>query len=425
MKGKITKYISVLTAALACNYAYLAQAKNYKELMLTRNGSFYEVKIERVGSSKLTYTNTNHPKWGTIRIPNSYVYAVLRQDGNHIFFNEDGSYISVIENKPNLEGDILFLKSHKFFPVYDVKFVDDGVVYKLSDSPNASLYQIERAKVFMLKKADKTVLLFDDKYGLGKNASIAPPSKWKMPTPRTDIAASTFSPSDSIDTQQLVNSVNAARPYALHDRTTMLEYQFQRGRYQETVNGISFIRQRVADIKMQNGLMVTYVKQLPFDGNHNRTDKVPRDYYDYLFPIELDAKGNYFLTHNIVGDLMLIERRNGYGVLIPADLQPGMHLPCGKMTIRGRSFKGKAMIVETAYRDWYVVNEETMTTSAGTFNCIKLRGRIQVVTNGGKPVVQKIACWLAKDIGIVCYDTLNESSGEKVPLTLCLTRIQK
>ncbi len=425
MAIRFVKLAVPLVLIMALSYALPSRGKTHHDLMLTRNGSFYEVKIEKIGKSKLTYINLNHPKWGKLKTPTNYVYAVLRENGNHLFFDEKGDYSSVVEGSLNLEGDILFLNNHKFFPVYQVQFIDGGLVYKLSNDTRATLYQIERSKVFMLKKADKSVVLFDDKNGCGKNAVMAPASAWQLPAPRSDVAASVFSPDLGQEASSLANDIRAKNPYAVCNTTTMLEYQFQRGKYLEERHGVSYIRQKVADIKVQNGLLVTYVKQMVYDNNHRKARKVPEDYYDYLFPMEIDAKGNYFLTHNLVDDLMMIEQRKGYGVLITGDLQPGMHLPCGKMTIRGRSFSGKSITVEAEYRDWYVVREETMTTAAGTFNCMKLRGRISLVTNGGKPVVQKIACWMAKGIGMVCYDTLLEDSGEKVPLTLCLMRIQR
>ena len=121
---------------------------------------------------------------------------------------------------------------------------------------------------------------------------------------------------------------------------------------------------------------------------------------------------------------MQIDSRNGYGVLIPGDLKPGQRLSCSSITSTGKSFSGKKMTVQSTFKEWHVVGEVTLATQAGNFDCMKVRGLIYESLNGKKPTVYKVACYMAKGLGVICYDSLPLDGKSEVPLTMTLTRIQ-
>ena len=203
-----------------------------------------------------------------------------------------------------------------------------------------------------------------------------------------------------------------------------MEYGFQKEGYLENVNYVSYLRQQVTDLRANKGMIVPYMMQMIYNKNHGRVKGVPSEYYEYMFPVEIDGDGNYQLSHNIVQDLMEINSRHGFGVLIPGNLQPGQRLACGTITSTGKSFSGKKMTIQSVFKEWHVVEEVSMSTEAGIFNCMKLRGLIYESKNGKKPVVYKVACYLAKGLGVICYDSLPLDGKSKAPLTMCVTRIQ-
>ena len=51
---------------------------------------------------------------------------------------------------------------------------------------------------------------------------------------------------------------------------------------------------------------------------------------------------------------------------------------------------------------------------------MKLRGLIYRASDGKKPTVYKVACYLAKGLGVICYDSLPLDGKTEVPLTMCV-----
>ena len=105
-------------------------------------------------------------------------------------------------------------------------------------------------------------------------------------------------------------------------------------------------------------------------------------------------------------------------------MQQGMHLKTSTLYDNAKNLIGSTLKVETAYSDWQVVGEETITTPAGSFDCVKLTGHLaQKQGNNGKFNGEKITCWMARGIGIVQYETIADSDKNNEPFIVYLNKI--
>jgi len=417
------KLLTALLVAIGISSVNPVQAKE-RTLLLMRDGAFYDVEIKKISRYQVVFFNNGRKAQGKIKVPTSMVYAILAKDGNNVFFDEGGRQRIVPAGANDLEGDILFTRDFNFFPVYDLRINDEGLFYKVRNDQHAQYYKMERDNVFMVKHADKHVTLFSSKYVPAANAVVWPTEQPYVHAPRTDHSDREFQAATWMEARQLYDSVCQANPYILYKPGIMLEYGYQKAGYLSKVHGVSYIRQQVADLRANKGYIVPYLMQMVYDDDHDRVKGVPKDYYEYMFPVEIDAWGNYRLHHNIGQDLMQIDSRSGYGVLIPGDMKAGQRLTCSTQTTAGRTFGGKKVTIQSTFKEWHVVGEREITTTAGIFSCMKLRGLIYESINGKKPRAYKIACYMTKGLGIVCYDSMPLDGKEKEPLTLCLMRMQ-
>lgn len=393
-------------------------------LLLTRDGAFYDVTIKKISRNQVVFFNNRHKAQGKIKVDTKLVYAILDREGSNIFFDENGRQRIIPASNNDLEGTILFLNNYQFFRVYDLRINSEGLFYRIDNNNHSNYYKQERENVFMVKHNDKHVTLFTNKYGHAPSAVIYPFEEKYEPAPRQDVNTSIFQPATWQGADELYDSVCRVNPYALYKRGILMEYEIQRKDYVDDVNNVSYIKQQVADVRANKGMIVPYVMQMIYNKNHGKVKGVPSEYYEYMFPVEIDANGNYHLSHNILQDLMQIDSRNGYGVLIPGDLKPGQRLSCSSITSTGKSFSGKKMTVQSTFKEWHVVGEVTLATQAGNFDCMKVRGLIYESLNGKKPTVYKVACYMAKGLGVICYDSLPLDGKSEVPLTMTLTRLQ-
>ena len=61
------------------------------DIMITRDGAMIPVKIETISSSQVTFIDLKHKKRGRLKAPADFVYMILKEKGNNIFFDEDGN----------------------------------------------------------------------------------------------------------------------------------------------------------------------------------------------------------------------------------------------------------------------------------------------------------------------------------------------
>ena len=241
----------------------------------------------------------------------------------------------------------------------------------------------------------------------------------------SSVAESAFHPAPDLSPIALETAVNEKNPYALYRKGSIAEYCFQsKGKPAKWCGVSTYLQQIVIDEKIENGLLVAYVKQALFNKKHEPSKGIAASYKDYVFPTEIDTAGTYHLTHNFMQDVYFINKRRGYGVVIPNDMKPGMRLQCNMIYDNSKNGFGGLIKVETAYSDWQVVGEQKITTPAGTFDCIKLTGRIaQKQGEDGKFYGQQITCWIARGVGIVQYETISESDKKHEPFVAYLNRL--
>lgn len=239
------------------------------------------------------------------------------------------------------------------------------------------------------------------------------------------VTESVFHPAPDISPVALEIAVNEKNPYTLYRKGSVAEYCFQsKGKPAKFCGVSTFLQQIVIDEKIENGLLVAYIKQAFFNKKHEPSKGIAAKYKDYVFPTEIDTAGTYHLTHNFMQDIYFLSKRRGYGILIPGDMKPGMNLQSNTIYDNAKNGLGGLIKVETAYSDWQVVGEQQLTTPAGTFDCIKLKGRIATKQGeNGKFYGQQITCWMARGVGIVQYETIYEFDKKHEPFVVYLNRL--
>lgn len=221
--------------------------------------------------------------------------------------------------------------------------------------------------------------------------------------------------------------VNGKNPYTLYKKNMIAEYCFQyKGKQISYMGGPTYVQQIVSDVKVKNGQLVSFVQHAFFNKKHSPSKGISAKFKEFTFPTAIDTAGNYRWAHNILQDFLMIDDRKGYGVLIPNDMKLGMQLQCSTIYDKTKNGFGAIINLETTYSDWQVVSEEKVTTPAGTFDCMKLTGRLQQKNNGINPNTnEEITCWMARGIGIVRYETISSSDKKREPVILYLNSLEQ
>ena len=433
------------------------------DVMITRDGSMITVKVEKISSSQVTFIDLKHKKRGRLNAPADFVYMIMKEKGNNIFFDEEGYQTTSPAVKFDKKDNVMFLNRGEMIVIYNVSVGRDEVVYQLKDKKKAPQYKISKDEVFMIRNSDGTTTLYNDSYQKRQKeqqAAAAPTNTaLVMPTvstqqiatsPTSMPAASTstttvdsqstisqqllasgtaevnFVPAIGMNGAELEMKVNAINPYILFRKGAVAEYCFQyKGKQTQLEGGPTYVQQIVGEEKIENGLLVAYIRQEYFNKKHEPSKGIPASFRGYYYPVEIDTSGTYHLTHNLLYDIFLINKRQGYGVLIPGNMRPNMQL--SNSTLRDKvkhPLFGGNFGIETVYSNWQVVKEEKISTPAGTFDCIKLTGNIE--QNKGKgsfSARQKVTCWMARGIGIVQYETVNDSGKDSDPFIMYLNKL--
>lgn len=426
------------------------------DVMITRDGSMMTVKIEKISSSQVTFVDLKHKKRGRLNAPADFVYMIMREKGNNIFFDEEGNQTTSPVVKFEKKDNVMFLNRGEMFVVYNVAVGKDEVSYQLKDKKKAPVITVKKSEVFMIRNSDGTTTLYNDSYqerqkqqqaaaatttalatpsasvpqATVASATSTPPPAAQPTTGQQLLASNTaevgFFPAPEMPAAELEMKVNAINPYTLYRKGSVAEYCFQyKGKQTQWMNGPTYLQQIVSDEKIENGLLVAHIRQDFFNKSHEPLKSVSSAYKECVFPVEIDTAGTYHLTHNISKDFMVISKRRGYGVLVPGNLELGMRLKTSTLYDNAKNLFGGTVKVETVYSDWQVVGEEKITTPAGNFDCIKLTGQLsQKQGSNGKFNAEKITCWLARGIGIVQYETVSESDKSGEPFIIYLNKIE-
>ena len=429
------------------------------DVMITRDGSMMTVKVEKISSSQVTFIDLKHKKRGRLNAPADFVYMIMKEKGSNIFFDEEGNQTTSPVVKFDKKDNVMFLNRGEMFVIYNVSVGRDEVVYQLKDKKKAPQYKISKDEVFMIRNSDGTATLYNDSYqrkqkeqqaAAPTNTALAiptiPAQQAATPaTPATTAAAPVvtpqattgqqllasgttetgFAPAPDMNAAEIEMKVNAINPYTLYRKGSVAEYCFQyKGKQTQYMGGPTYFQQIVSDEKIENGLLIAYIKGAVFNKKHEPSKGIAASFKECVFPVEIDTAGTYHLTHNVAQDFFIISKRRGFGVLIPGVMQQGMQLKTSTLYDNAKNLIGGIVKVETAYFDWQVVGEEKITTPAGTFDCIKLTGHLaQKQGSNGKFNGEKITCWMARGIGIVQYETIADSDKKNEPFIVYLNKI--
>lgn len=429
------------------------------DVMITRDGSMMTVKVEKISSSQVTFIDLKHKKRGRLNAPADFVYMIMKEKGSNIFFDEEGNQTTSPVVKFDKKDNVMFLNRGEMFVIYNVSVGRDEVVYQLKDKKKAPQYKISKDEVFMIRNSDGTATLYNDSYqrkqkeqqaAAPTNTALAiptiPAQQAATPaTPATTAAAPVvtpqattgqqllasgttetgFAPAPDMNAAEIEMKVDAINPYTLYRKGSVAEYCFQyKGKQTQYMGGPTYFQQIVSDEKIENGLLIAYIKGALFNKKHEPSKGIAASFKECVFPVEIDTAGTYHLTHNVAQDFFIISKRRGFGVLIPGVMQQGMQLKTSTLYDNAKNLIGGIVKVETAYSDWQVVGEEKITTPAGTFDCIKLTGHLaQKQGSNGKFNGEKITCWMARGIGIVQYETIADSDKKNEPFIVYLNKI--
>ena len=235
-----------------------------------------------------------------------------------------------------------------------------------------------------------------------------------------------FHPAPEMSPIDIEMAVNAKKPYALFRKGAIAEYAFQyKGKRAQLMGKPTYVQQIVVDEKIENGLLVAYIQQAYLNKSHEPCKGIAASFKDYSFPTEIDTAGTYHWTHNLVQDMFFLSKRRGFGVLIPGDMSAGMQLESSTLYDDAKNLFGGTIKVETVYSNWTVAGEQEITVPAGTFQCVKLTGRLAQKQAKGKFFGETITVWLARGVGVVQYETITDSNKKSEPFVMYLNKLEQ
>ena len=448
---KTVRYCFLVAVALLLTLPVVAD----DDIMITRDGAMIPVKVETISSSQVTFTDLKHKKRGRLKAPADFVYMILKEKGNNIFFDEDGNQTTSPAKKLDKKDNVLFLNRGELLVVYNVSVGKDELTYQLKDKKKAPFVKVKKSDVFMIRNSDGTTTLYNDSYQERQRqlrqaqaasqpapqatASVSAPAAVPSAAPAAATAAGVagqqllasntletdFSPAPNLSAVDIEKAVNAKNPYTLYRKGSVAEYCFQyKGQQTQYAGGPTYYQQIVADEKIENGLLVAHIQCALFNKKHEPSKGISAQFKESIFPVEIDTAGTYHLTHNLAKDFFIITKRRGYGVLIPGDMQAGTQLKTSSLSDNAKNLFGGNVKVETVYSDWKVEGHEQISTPAGTFDCVKLTGRIaQKQGSSGKFGYENIKCWMARGVGIVQYETVTEGVKSPEPFIFYLNKL--
>lgn len=427
----------------------------------------------RISNSDVSFINLDKKRQGELKAPTDFVYMIMKEKGSNVLFDEEGNQMTSAHVKLDKKDNVLFLNNGKFFPVFNVEIGKNDISYKLKDSKKAPVEKVAKDEVFLLKNSDGTTTLFNNKYveklrkakaAAQAKAAAAPtlpgaqmptaqpapaltaPASTTLtsqaaPAPSTQAApaipAATsasnvatgglkFSPAPALSDDEIIRRVYAKQPYTLYGKGTVAEYIIMKGDKQSVFMGLpTYVQQVVAEEKVSNGLLGVYVKQVLLNKKHEPSKGISAAFKSYYYPTEIDTAGTFHLTHDISRDFVLLTSRQGYAMLLPSMLNVGDKLKCGTIADNSKNLFGGTVKLKAEYTDFYVDGTETVTTPAGTFDCIRLKGKVFEDNSAYKSNYQ-YTWWLARGVGFVKYEMLNvEGKEPNVPTTILLNKLER
>ena len=226
-----------------------------------------------------------------------------------------------------------------------------------------------------------------------------------------------YHPDKSLSAEEVQRRVEQANPYSLFKKgataTYIIERADKQGKQEKFWNWASessYIQQYVSDVRVENGALAVYVKLNFLNKKLEPSKGIKKTIKDRVFKIEIDPEGNYHHVHSVMADgCRWFKERRGFGFIVPGMMENGQKLTCGQVAQKTAltgilNFRSELK----TYSEWEVAGEGELTVPAGTFQCIKLTGKISSTMNGNT-TDERITCWLARGIGIIRCDYASEN----------------
>lgn len=447
----------LLLAITGCLLALSLFAKD--DVMVTRDGTFLEVKVIRMSNSEVTFINLKKKRLGELKAPTDYVYAILKEKGTNVFFDEEGNQTTAPAIEIDEDEAYLFLNNGEIFPVFNLSIKKDELSYQLKDKKKAPYQNTPKSEVFLVKFSDGTTTLINNKYeekrkkqqqeeaarlqqqqqaAIAATVNVSSPSAAVVTAPSTmaltasaptsvpNTSVNTFSPAVDMSPQDIERKIISSAPYTLYRKGSIAEYAFEKeGKPVRFMGGPYYVQQIVADAKIENGLYVAYVNQAFLNKDKEPMKGVSKEAKEYLFPTEIDTAGTFHLTHDISRDVLLVQKRKGYAMLMSSNMKIGDMLKCSTITDEAKSLFGGKVKATAAYSDFKIVGEEQVTTPAGTFQCLKLTGK-STEKNGAQNAKYLYTWWIARGIGFVKYEILGDTKRgrDSAPTIIYLNKLE-
>lgn len=143
--------------------------------LVTRDGTITPVKIVKISTQEVTYIDLSKKKRQRTAAT-SFVYMIMKEKGNNIFFDEEGNQMTSPVVKFDKKDNVMFTNDGKIFPIYEVSIGKDAVSYKLQDKKKAPVETKVKTEIFMIRNADGTSTVFTAPPVSQKEATPAPVS---------------------------------------------------------------------------------------------------------------------------------------------------------------------------------------------------------------------------------------------------------
>ena len=134
------------------------------DIMITRDGEMKPVKIERISKSQVVFIDLKHKKDGSQTHPTDFVYMIMKEKGNNIFFDEEGSQMTSPVVKYDKDDNVMFMNKGEIRIIYNMSISKDEITYQLKDKKSEPFVNTPKKDVFMVLNSDGTTTLYNESY---------------------------------------------------------------------------------------------------------------------------------------------------------------------------------------------------------------------------------------------------------------------
>lgn len=442
----------IITFILLITFSQIAFADD--DIMITRDGEEREVKIDRITAKEVIFTDLKKKKRGKQSLPTNFVYLIKTDKRGNIFFDEEGNQITRPKKKIDKKDEVVYMTSCDEVVAYQLSILKDVITYKEADKKKAPIVTKRKSEVFMIRHGDGSKDLFTGVKANPRNLTTTPTAPNTATTqivtsppptnttssststpvgnteanvPSQQIGNAAFNAATDLDAKIIFEKVYQANPYVLHHKGATAEYAVKQGDKDKPIGGLggpTYLLLTVKDETVNNGMVKVFTSYAFLNKQHEPSKGISAKFKETQFTTEIDTSGTYHLTNDIINDMVVATRRQGYAALIPGTLTGDVKTH-SVLTTTKNEFGGTYKIL-VDYTNMHYVGEEQVTTPAGTFNCIKISGPFKkqyISGKNSKDVISnsQLTWWMAPNVGFVRIDV--QYDDKTAPYTYYLNKL--